>query len=171
MTWTVSGFEGSVSENGVLTVSALNGSTAGTVTADYEGFTATMNVSFQPTNQLHLLNTLDGLTFTKTPSSTTGGLSVTADPAASGAMVTKLDYNFGQAADSVAAYMNFTGGLALSSGVQNLYIDVYGSGHGEWLRAEITDGNGELQRVNLSTNVDWQGWKQIAVNILSLIHI
>lgn len=168
LTWTVSGFEGSVSDSGVLTVSALNGSTAGTVTADYEGFTTTMNVSFQPTNQLHLLNTLDGLEFTRTPSSTTGGLSVTADPAGSGAMVTKLDYNFGQAADSVAAYMNFTGGLALSSGVQNLYIDVYGSGHGEWLRAEITDGNGDLQRVNLSTNVDWQGWKQLAVNINSL---
>ena len=168
LTWSVSGFEGSVSETGLLSVGALNGSTAGTVTADYEGFTATLNVSFQPTNQLHLLNTLEGLTFTKTHSSTTGGLTVVADPAGSGAMVTKLDYNFGQSADSVAAYMNFTNGLALSSGVQNFYIDVYGSGHGEWLRAEITDGNGELQRVNLSTNVDWQGWKQVAVNISGL---
>lgn len=168
LTWTVSGFEGSVSETGVLTVNSLGSNNSGTVTADYEGFTAQLNLSFQPTNQLHLLNTLDGLAFDKTPATTTGGLSIVADPAGSGTMVTKLDYNFGQSADSVAAYLNFTNGLPLSSSVQNIYLDVYGSGNGEWLRAEITDGNGELQRVNIATNVDWQGWKQVAVNISDL---
>lgn len=168
LNWTVSGFDGVVSADGYLTVKALNDSTSGVVTADYEGFTAELALSFQPTAQLHLLDTLEGLHFSKTPATTTGELAICADPAGSGAQVAKLSYNFGQATDTVAAYLNFNDGLKLSSGVQTLYLDVYGSGHGEWLRAEIIDGNNELQRINLSTNVDWYGWRQLSVNIADL---
>ncbi len=164
LTWTIDGFTGSVSPEGVLTVADTTGNNQGTITADYEGFTAAMTIALDKSEKLNLLNTLDGLVFEKTPAAVTGGLTLAADPAASGSNVVKMDYNFGTEEGSVAAYLRFEKGIIIGSGIDKVCLDVYGNYGDEWLRAEIIDGNGQLQRINLASNVDWFGWRQVSFN-------
>lgn len=162
LSWRLEGFEGSVSETGVLSVVNTNGNASGTIIADYEGFTGSITLAFEKAQQLNLLNTLEGLSFEKTPQAVSGGLSIVPDPAASGSNVLALDYHFAQETGTVAAYVRFKDGIPIASSVKDVYLDVYGAGGGEWLRAEISDGNGEVQRVDLARNVDWQGWRQLS---------
>lgn len=82
------------------------------------------------------------------------------------------DFSAGDGATDLAAYITFNGqeGLPLLSAgngsvqPQAFKLDVFGDGRGGWLRAEFTDAQGNLQRKTLADNIDWTGWRTLAID-------
>ncbi len=167
--WQCYGFTGRVSPEGVLTVQNVGAGAHGFLVARYQGYSAPLPLQFASERSLERLDTLANVTYSAQPAEVTGKLSLVADPDGQARQVTRLDYDFAVASGTAAAYLQFAAGsAALEAGAQALLLDVYGNGNGEWLRAELQDASGAVQRVDLATNVNWVGWRTLQVDLTGL---
>ena len=57
--------------------------------------------------------------------------------------------------------------MTVAANTKKLALDIYGSGHGEWVRVELRDAAGEVHRYTLAQNVDWNGWKTVEFDLNS----
>ena len=159
--WQFYGFKGHVSEEGVLTIDEKGSGNTGFIVAGYRDFWAPMILRFAYEKAVMKLDSLDGISFQVYPQGISGSLSLTADPDGGGDAVV-LDYDFSAVSGTAAAYMKLDGdGEYMDSNVQSILLDVYGDGGGQWLRAEIADSRGVVHKLDLSTKVDWSGWKTV----------
>lgn len=81
----------------------------------------------------------------------------------------KLNYDFGNAQETKAAYIVFNnGGIHLDEKPEKLGLWVYGNkGNSHWLRGKITDSAGNDFNLTFERYVDWDGWKFVEANIPS----
>lgn len=116
---------------------------------------------------------LAGKTFSSYPADVTGSFNLTSspDPVYSGQFAGRLAYDFSQGTATRAAYLTFAnGGKALPSGAVKFGLWVYGQNQGEWLRAAIQDASGKETVLDLTKNIDWDGWKWIEASLPSGKH-
>ncbi len=163
--WQLYGMKGSVSAQGVLTVQDTMDSKIGFVVARYQGFSAPLAIQFAGQREVLPLDKLSGISFEVYPLGVSGTLALANDPLNAAMQVTSLQYNFSNAPGTAAAYLRFDGeGIPLDANADGIALDVYGNNANEWLRVELEDGNGVLQRLDLSKGVKWSGWKTLQLN-------
>lgn len=157
---------GSISTDGVLTATIPSGTVK--VTAAFGNVTATKTIKIDSAAKQYALNTLDGVSGHVSPSSITGSVELADDPAGSGSKVLKLNYNFSATKETAASYVVFADKtMTVAANTKKLALDIYGSGHGEWIRVELRDAAGEVHRYTLAQNVDWNGWKTVEFDLNS----
>jgi exopolysaccharide biosynthesis protein len=160
LTWRLIGVEGTVQPDG--TVQAEQGS-VGMLVASYEGFNTAIPVIIGSTeyrliddfqNAGHYLAT--GLSDSEKSS-----FAITDE---AGINVGTFTYDFGPSEDIRIAYLNYgTEGKRISGEPSALSIKVKGDKSGHWLRSEFRDAQGNIHRVDLAKNIDWNGWKTLEV--------
>ena len=163
--WQLYGIEGVVGPDGLLSITGGPTEASAFVVARYQGFSAPLALPVQRRELANELSSLDNLFFTVYPNQVLGGLSLQADPMDPNRQVTALRYDFTQGSGTLAAYMELgSSGISMDASTEGILLDVYGQSGNEWIRAEIVDGNGNVQRLDM-TSVNWQGWKEVAVDI------
>lgn len=107
--------------------------------------------------------TING-SFSSAPSGTPGSYELSEDYKVEGKYSGKLTYDFSSNLQSTrAAYLVFPeDGIPLDSNTSKIGVWVYNTHENtNWLRAELVDGNGEIQRVDFKNGLDWVGWKYV----------
>lgn len=81
-----------------------------------------------------------------------------------------LGYDFREGSGTKAAYAAFgEEGIELEAIPHSIRMEVLGDKSGNWLRAEMVDGNGKTYLVKLGDQtIDWSGWKTIDTDLTSL---
>ncbi|AOT70044.1 phosphodiester glycosidase family protein [Geosporobacter ferrireducens] len=81
----------------------------------------------------------------------------------------KLSYDFTTTDATRAAYLVFNnGGISLEQRPSKIGMWVFGNeGGGHWLRAKAVGADGTAQTIDLSSSIDWEGWKYVEANIPS----
>lgn len=119
--------------------------------AAFGNVTATKTIKIDSAAKQYALNTLDGVSGHVSPSSITGSVELADDPAGSGSKVLKLNYNFSATKETAASYVVFADKtMTVAANTKKLALDIYGSGHGEWIRVELRDAAGEVHRYTLA---------------------
>ncbi len=156
--WSVSGKLGTFN-NRVFTA-AKNG--AGFIEASFASAKAYCALSVAET-KVHIADDFENLnsSFVSYPDTVKGAYALTSEFAVSGSSSGKLTYDFPESDSSRAAYMVYSGeGLLLDEGTVKMGLQVYNDHENTgWLRAELTDANGNKQVVDLAKALDWTGWK------------
>ena len=159
--WSVSGNVGSFSKD---TFTATNGGT-GYIDASVGSTHSYCSVSVAS----EAITSLDGFeanngSFAAAPAGLPGSYEISNQQNHSGKTSGKLTYDFTTNLSTTrAAYMVFPGnGLKLASNTLKLGLWVYNShASPDWLRAEIRDSKGNIQRVDFVKSMDWTGWKYV----------
>lgn len=102
--------------------------------------------------------------FSSAPSGTPGSYELSEEVKVAGKYSGKLTYDFSSNLQSTrAAYLVFPeNGIPLDSNTTKIGIWVHNDHENtNWLRAELVDGNGEIQRVDFKNGLDWVGWKYL----------
>ena len=101
-------------------------------------------------------------TFLSYPAEVSGSYDL-ASISKSGKSSGKLSYDFTATDATRAAYMVFAdGGITFEQRPSRLGMWVYGSESGShWIRAKLTGADGTSINLDLSSTVDWAGWKYI----------
>lgn len=171
--WEFIGFEGTV-ENNELTVEKVTDESVGYIIASYDGFSTMLTV---PVGSETLWADFDTLThevsFMGTPEPVQGwahilsGLPGKAD----NDHVLHIKYDFLDAEDvkTKAAYASFNNdaGVIVPGKPTQMSLELMGDNSMNWVRAEIVDNDGKTHRVDLSRDIDWYGFKDIAVDLTS----
>lgn len=166
--WQLHHITGSVSPTGVLTIDSTEQGKQGFVVASYNGYTAPLPVIVAEEKPLTDLGNLNNVSYIAYPENVQGRLALTANPANAGEQVLQLHYDFTEAVGTAAAYVVLgQTGIPLDKKAESLSIDVYGNGGNQWLRAEVVDGAGQIKRIDLAPQVNWQGWKKVNLNLAS----
>lgn len=76
-----------------------------------------------------------------------------------------LEYSFSQSDQTQAAYLQFKNPIALEKGISSLVISAYGLNNGGWLRAKITDANGNAHLLDMTKDFNQKGWGQFIMKV------
>ncbi|WP_245633681.1 phosphodiester glycosidase family protein [Amycolatopsis jejuensis] len=76
-----------------------------------------------------------------------------------------LDYRLTGTTATRAAYVTAVKPLAVPAGTQKIGVWVNGDGKGAWLRAELRDRANVASIVDLSSKVDWSGWRYVTATV------
>jgi exopolysaccharide biosynthesis protein len=165
--WTVSNKLGTFN-NGVFTASK-NG--AGYIEAAFANAKAYCALSVAET-KVHVADNFEKLdsSFVSYPTTIKGSYALSDEVAVSGSSSGKLTYDFPESDSSRAAYMVYPGeGIKLDVGTVKMGLEVYNDHENTgWLRAEITDANGEKKVVDLAKAMDWTGWKHTEASLSAI---
>lgn len=178
--WSVTGNIGTIDKNGLLKITVKKGS--GEVTAQVGTKKASVKIVVEDTSQL-----IDG--FEHLDSSRysingyvggTGGIS--GDQAKSGKYSYKVTYDYDKSwTREYNGTINIKHSLEDKAGndISETYMTtlmpkklgmwVYGDGKAPWLRAVITDGDGNNITLDLASRINWTGWKYVDAEIPSNI--
>lgn len=161
--WQFYGLDGQVSPQGTLTILDSDGLGSGFVVARYQGFSAPLPLKTGADKELPALNSLQDLSFQSQPAEVRGQVTMVESPSGgSTGPAAKLDYDFTGTKETAAAYVKLgPAGLAINERPLSLMLDVYGDKGNQWLRAEVVDAAGNLHRLDLSTAVNWSGWRTL----------
>lgn len=166
--WQLEGVSGFVTADNVLTLNS-EVSTVAYITASYQGFKATLTLTPTSVRTILSMSALKGIVFEKLPTTVRGFVDVIGDPVNASQQVLRLNYDFTDASGTQAAYYKFpNSGVSIDAQVEDLGISVFGNRGGEWIRAELVDAKGALQRITIASKVDWNGWKTISIPIKTL---
>lgn len=167
--WSFHGGSGSVSPEGRLNFVSGSNPSIGLVIADYDGFKAPLVLQYSGEKLALALEALNGISFETHPSGVLGGLKVATDPSKAGQSVIEMSYDFGAISGTTAAYLKFNGeGMRLEPLTESVTLDVYGNNKGEWIRAEVVDGKGDLHRLDFTRSVNWTGWRKTEMDVSHL---
>ncbi|TCZ76833.1 copper amine oxidase [Paenibacillus albiflavus] len=85
----------------------------------------------------------------------------------SGNKALELTYDFKGGTGNKALYATFNGkdGAKIDGKPQYMKMNVFGDNSNNWVRAEIIDGDGDLNRITFTENMNWDGWKELTVNL------
>lgn len=106
-------------------------------------------------------------TFSGYPQSVTGSYGLSYNQAVSGNISGRLAFNFLNDPDKTrAAYLEFSSPIPLEPTALKLSLEVYNTKISTArIRVEITDSRGNAQRLDLSTSLNWTGWKHVEVDL------
>lgn len=167
--WQLHGIKGYVSPQGILTIEDNLDSNMGFVVARYQGFSAPLALQFQGQQEVFAFNSIQGISFEGVPQGVLGQISIVNDPVSTAGQVTKLEYDFTKGQGTTAAYVRFLNdGIPIDDTAEGITINIYGSNGNEWLRAELQDGSGNIQRLDLSSGVNWSGWSILQISTKGL---
>ncbi|MEB3102332.1 stalk domain-containing protein [Ferviditalea candida] len=170
--WELIGFQGTV-KNGSLTVSQVNKDTAtGQILATYDGFSAIMSL---PQGIDKTWADFDAIsypvTFEQYPGEVQGTARlVTGLPGAKNDndQALYIEYDFRKGSGTKAAYASFgDNGVPVEGRPIMLKASILGDNSLNWIRAEVTDRNGQVKRIDLTQHLDWYGWKEVSVDLSS----
>jgi exopolysaccharide biosynthesis protein len=167
--WEIIGFEASMN-NGTLTTGKLAEQTIGQLVAQYDGFSTVMNVAVGHNKLWADFDTLSyPISHDVYPAEVTGDAWIVEGlpdrtPTDKAMFIT---YNFTQGTGNKASYAEISESsrIKIDGAPYQMNMNVYGDRSGNWLRTEVWDANGKLQRININTNIDWHGWKKVSVNL------
>ena len=163
--WQFYGLAGTVSPQGMLTVQGGGSEEAAFVVARYQGFSAPLPLKTGEEKSLLAFDRIQDVAFIPQPLEVRGQLTLVDNPQGAG-QVTRLDYDFTAAQGTAAAYLKLgEEGITINEQPLGLLLDVHGDGGGQWLRAELVDAKGNLHRLDLSTAINWIGWRTVQLEL------
>jgi len=163
--WSVSGVEGTV-QDGVLQVSSVSGTDSARITATYDGYSTMQTMIVGQEKVWYDLDTTGYMTTSdQYPAEVVAGVSIAG--ADTGNKSLQLSYDFMRGTGTKAAYARFNGadGVQIQGEPQFMTVKVLGDGSMNWFRAELLDGDGKLQRVDFTQNMNWTGWQKLSANL------
>lgn len=140
------------------------------ITVSYDGFATTVPVVIGQVELPWLtFDNLAGMYHSGNPASLSaqGSFSAVApglDPVYRSRKSAKLNYNFAGAptTDVRIAYGRLGANpVAIPNNPIGIGVWVYGDNSNHWLRAEVVDAKGKLVYVDLASQINWTGWKQV----------
>lgn len=165
LNWVVEGMNAKV-VNGELTVGSLKDVKQSRIIAQYDGFSTMITL---PVGQENMWYDLDHMAVMTTkdvyPEQVRGNVQIVQDETGNKSL--ELSYDFTQGTGNKAVYGTFNGkdGVPIDGKPQYMKMKVFGDNSNNWVRAEIIDGEGDLNRINFTQNMDWDGWKELTVNL------
>ncbi|MGE4283441.1 MAG: phosphodiester glycosidase family protein [Clostridia bacterium] len=146
-------------------LSLLNPS-GGTISASVGDVHAYGAVSSSGSNISDSFESLNG-TFIGYPSQVIGSYGLSASTVKTGKSAGKLIFDFSSdIAASKAAYLKLNTSIPISKDVSKIGLWVYSQpSYSHWLRAHLTDANGNIFRLSLARTMDWDGWKYVEADI------
>lgn len=166
--WQFFGFTGQMSGD-KLTVQAIGDIAAGQLVARFDGFSTLL---YAPAGREQLFTDFEQdalpISFTSYPAEVTGRATV--EDGFAGELnnrVLSLQYDFSEGQGTKAAYAVFNQdrGLSVEGEPLQMKLSLYGDNSLNWVRAEVLDGNGDLQRIDITRNMNWRGWKSLHVDL------
>ena len=152
-TWTAEPAIGTIDENGVFT--AAGSSVTGNLTVSAGGAYITIPVTVSgQIAELDSFETEEGVAALGSTEHAAVNVERSADLARYGNASVRVDY------DASAGSASLTSALTIPEGARYLALWVYGDGSGNALTASVTDAEGTLSDVALTT-LDFTGWQQI----------
>ncbi|AOZ93227.1 stalk domain-containing protein [Paenibacillus crassostreae] len=170
--WEFIGFKGKV-EGDNLTVTSVNANAkVGYAVGRYNGFSTVIVLSEAGSNMWeNFENVSYPVAFTSNVAQVVGSAVVTQGSGDhSNSKVLSLQYDMTQGIGKMYAYaqLNGTTGKAISAPATSMSVDVLGDKSLNWLRAELVDQSGKTVYVDLAKVIDWEGWKNLNVDLTSL---
>lgn len=170
--WEFNGVQGQANGNTVTITKINDNSQAGQLIASYDGF-KTMITMATGVNKMwaDFDNKTVPVSFSGLPKETTGSADVVwgLPGVSDNNQILYLTYDFTQGTGSRFAYANFGDkGIAIGGKPYNLKMNVLGDNSLNWLRAEVTDGKGATQYIDLAKVINWTGWQPVSVNLSDL---
>lgn len=180
--WSITGNIGTIDKNGLLKITTKKGS--GEVTAQIGTKKAAVKIVVEDTSQL--IDNFEHLDSSRYSINGyvggTGGIS--GDQAKSGKYSYKVTYDYDKSwTREYNGTINIKHSLEDKSGndisetfmttlkPKKLGMWVYGDGKAPWLRAVITDGDGNDRTLDLASRIDWTGWKYVDADIPSDVQL
>ncbi|WNR44682.1 stalk domain-containing protein [Paenibacillus roseipurpureus] len=166
-TWELSGIKGTIT-NGVLHVDSAAGSQAAQVIARYDGYSTMVTL---PIGQEKVWYDLDHYavmtTGDKYPAEVISSVNI---PQFNGNKNLEITYDFTKGLGTKAAYarLNNGNGAPIEGEPQFITAKVFGDGSFNWVRAEVIDGNGKLNYVSFTENMNWTGWRKVTADVSNL---
>lgn len=176
--WSITGNIGTIDKNGLLKITTKKGS--GEVSAQLGDKKATVKIVVEDTNQL-----IDGFEHLDSSRYSINGYvggvgGISGDQAKTGKYSYKVTYDYDKTWTRVYnGTINLKHSLTDKSGnditetfmtslmPKKLGMWVYGDGKAPWLRAVITDGEGNDRTLDLASRIDWTGWKYVDAEVPS----
>ncbi|TXK80960.1 stalk domain-containing protein [Paenibacillus sp. N3.4] len=166
-TWELSGIKGSV-KDGVLHVDSASGSQAAQVIARYDGYSTMVTL---PVGQEKVWYDLDHnavmTTGDKYPVEVISSVNIVQE---NGNKNLEISYDFTKGQGNKAAYARFNGtsGAQIAGEPQFITARIFGDNSFNWVRAEVVDGDGKLNYVSLTDNMNWTGWRKMTADLSDL---
>jgi len=169
--WGAEATAGVIDDNGML---AVGPGPSGRVTAAVSGVTATARVVCASTMvMVEGFETEGAVTASSWPRQVSAACTLVTEPVCEGKHAARLTYDFTATQETRAAYLELNRDVGEAVALRAW---VYGDGRGHWLRAKITDGQGQafnLDLVPLSATpnaaqgprVEWAGWREVTAGI------
>ncbi|WP_442602599.1 stalk domain-containing protein [Paenibacillus sp. KN14-4R] len=163
--WEVKGNKGEI-KDGQLKLSSLDGAKTVQVIASYDGMSAMYTLSSGYEKIWYDMDNTAVLTNGSTYPAEVEG-SVTTNKDSKGNKSLEINYDFSKGTGNKAVYADFNNknGAPIEGSPQAIKLKVFGDNSRNWVRAEVVDGDGDLNRIDISKNVNWTGWKEIEVNL------
>lgn len=170
--WSLKGNIGTIDKNGVIKITAKKG--VGEVTAQLGAKKATLKINVEDAK--FVVDSFEHLDNSRySVSGSIGGMgTITNEKAISGKYSYRVIYDYDKSwARDGNGTINLIHGLNDKAGndiaetfmstllPKKIGMWVYGDGKAPWLRAVITDGDGNNQTLNLASRVNWTGWKYV----------
>ncbi|HEX7056200.1 MAG TPA: stalk domain-containing protein [Bacilli bacterium] len=166
--WDMIGFTGTVND-GVLTVNSTGKDGSGHLIATFDGYAAMLTSAIGVDKKLDALTSIESnVTKQKTPAEISGDARVVSDLPGTrdNEMALYFEYNFKNGTGTKAIYASYGDkGIAVAGKPLAMKADIYGDNSLNWIRAEVIDKNGALQRIDFTRLIDWYGWKEIDVDL------
>jgi exopolysaccharide biosynthesis protein len=167
--WELEGVDGSI-EGDTLKLGNIREGQSARLIARYDGYGA---MALLPTGTLRTLidwdspQTSPAATFAST-AGVTGTVSLVPSEGGGNNKAIELNYDMTRGStDTKAAYVAFPNGFALSGEPQRMQLRVRGDQSLNWLRAEMVDADGKIYYIDLAKTINWNGWKQLSVDLAS----
>ncbi|MDP5275868.1 stalk domain-containing protein [Chengkuizengella axinellae] len=164
--WEFIGFSGAM-DGDTLTVHNLENKGIGKIIAKYDGYSSMLTLTAGMLEGWEDFNKEEKpVSFTVYPSFVSGDLSYQRESGDNQSL--RLDYDFseGETVNKAAyAVFNDDEGIEIDGEPQFMKLDLFGDNSYNWVRAEVIDGNGETQKIDISKNVNWEGWETLNVNL------
>jgi hypothetical protein len=169
--WAAEATAGVIDDSGVL---AVGPGPSGKVSATLSGVTATARVVCASTTiMVEGFESEGTLTASSWPRQVAAACQRVTEPVREGKGAARLTYDFTATQESRAAHMELNRDIGDAVALRAW---VYGDGRGHWLRAKITDGQGQdfnldFAPVSATPNaaagprVDWTGWREVMAGI------
>jgi len=166
--WSVTGLANGIAvTDGELKVGSLKDVKAARVIGSYDGFESMVTLPIGQEKMWYDLDNKAVLTTTDVyPQGVNGSVAI--EKEANGNKTLGLTYDFtGGGNSNKAVYATFNGkdGVVIEGSPQTMKIKVFGDNSRNWVRAEVIDGEGDLNRINFTENMNWTGWKELSVNL------
>jgi exopolysaccharide biosynthesis protein len=170
--WEFIGFKGNVQGDN-LTVTSVNANAKiGYAIGRYNGFSTVIVLSEAANSMWENFESVSyPVQFTSNVVSVTGSATIaqgTGDHSNSKVLTLQYDMTQGNGKMYAYAQLNGTSGKGISAPATSISVDVEGDKSLNWLRAELTDKTGKTVYVDLAKVIDWEGWKNLNINLSGL---
>ncbi len=163
--WRFDNMEGEVSPEGLLTVKDIEPGEEGMVIVDYEGSSDSLQLEAIKEKEMFAFDNLDILSFVGYPEEVEGALNLEEDPLGpEDSKVASLEYDFSDVEGTAAAYLKLREHGIFVNKARGMTLDIYGNKGDQNLKILVEDAQGDPERVDLVSRVDWEGWRTLELD-------